>query len=94
MSKLAEQIGFSMQKALDASLGPAIQQLVDASKDLAEKQNLGSQKALTDLAERFMDAMSMEGEKQRENMESGASGLNEAITSVGLNMNEFMEKFK
>ncbi len=94
MSKLAEQIGFSMQKALDASLGPAIRQLVDASKDLSEKQNLGSQKALTDLAERFMDAMSKEGEKQRENMESGASGLNEAITSVGLNMNEFMEKFK
>ncbi len=94
MSKLAEQIGFSMQKALDASLGPAIRQLVDASKDLSEKQNLGSQKALTDLAERFMDAMSKEGEKQRENMESGASGLNEALTSVGLNMNEFMEKFK
>ena len=94
MSKLAEQIGFSMQKALDASLGPAIKQLVEASKDLTEKQNLGSQKALTDLAERFIDAMSKEGEKQRENMESGASGLNEAITSVGLNMNEFMEKFK
>ena len=94
MSKLAEQIGFSMQKALDASLGPAIKQLVEASKDLTEKQNLGSQKALTDLAERFIDAMSKEGEKQRENMESGASGLNEAIKSVGLNMNEFMGKFK
>ena len=64
MSKLAEQIGFSMQKALDSSLGPAIKQLVDASKELSEKQNLGSQKALTDLAERFMEAMSKEGENQ------------------------------
>ena len=93
MSKLAEQIGFSMQKALDSSLGPAIKQLVDASKELSEKQNLGSQKALTDLAERFMEAMSKEGENQRKNMESGASGLNEAINSVGLSMNEFMQKF-
>jgi methyl-accepting chemotaxis protein len=93
MSRLAEQIGFSMQKALDASLGPAIKQLVDASRDLAEKQGEGSQKALTELAERFMASMSKEGDKQRENMESGASGLNEAIKSVGLSMNNFMDKF-
>jgi methyl-accepting chemotaxis protein len=93
MSKLAEQIGSSMQEALDASLGPAIKQLVDASKDLAEKQGEGSQKVLTELAERFMASMSKEGDKQRENMESGASGLNEAIKSVGLSMNNFMDKF-
>jgi len=93
LSMLAEQIGNRMQEAMDASLGPAIKQLVDASKDLSDKQSLGSQKALTDLVGTFTNSMSKEGEKQRENMESGANELNEAIKSVGLSMNQFMEKF-
>ena len=94
---MAERIGQKMQeslleatsgiqKGLEASLekimAPAIEKLVNETTD-------GSQKALEQLVQGFLDKFGEQGETQRRAMDEASKGVGEALTS----MNQTLEGF-
>ena len=100
MQTLAEKIGEGMQKALikstdeiknslveslESILGPNIERLVDNA-------NAGAEKALTDLVERFMQAMSDEGQRQSEQMSAAAAGVSGALDNMHSGLNDFVQR--
>ena len=95
---LAEQIGNKMQESLlevttgiqqglEQSLqnvmGPAMDRLVNDASD-------GSQKALEQLIESFMNKFGQQGAAQRESMDSASRGVNDAVESMNQALNGFI----
>ena len=100
MQKLAEDIGHEMQKALldstdtirnslveslEKILGPNIEMLVNNA-------NVGAEKALTNLVERFMEGMRHEGQRQSEQMSAAAAGVSGALDNMHSGLNDFVRQ--
>lgn len=95
---LAEQIGQKMQESLlEATAGiqngletslekimaPAIDKLVGETTD-------GNQKALEQLVENFLSRFGEQGEFQRQAMDAASKGVGEALSSMSLTLNGFV----
>ena len=95
---LAEKIGEKMQESLievtsgiqqglEQSLqnvmGPAMDRLVNDASD-------GSQRALEQLIESFMDKFGQQGAAQRESMDSASKGVSDAVESMNQALNGFI----
>jgi len=102
LKSLAEKIGDKMQEAmievsnniqggledsLNKIMAPAIQSLVSNS-------NKGVETAMDSLLTRFMDKIGDQGENQRDMLENASKNVNDAMGSLGDNMNGFLEKFE
>lgn len=87
-SQLGEQIGNKMQEALDGSFQPAIDKLVNAAENLAQRQSETSEDALKSLVGQFTKAVSTEGKNYQQGLENSISQLNEIIKSSGSQVTE------
>ncbi|MCZ6804789.1 MAG: anti-phage ZorAB system protein ZorA [Proteobacteria bacterium] len=105
LNGLAERIGEQLQQAVSGmgeqvtagikeAMKPAMDSLVGASNDLADRQAGGAIDALSQLVARFMEKMSEAGEGQRQLMIDATSELKESIGSMHTQMNSFLDKLE
>jgi len=102
---LAEQIGDRMQQAaltfseqiregMHDSVNPAVLQLVQATKDLSERQQSGASEVLSKLIEKFISSVGSMGEEQGKKLEAASSKVDKSVESLGETMKAFLEHLK
>lgn len=100
---LAEQIGDRMQLAMvdfsarfqedfRETINPAIQGLIQATNDMANRQHSGTAEVLTQLIEEFVESVGTMGEQQRRNLETASSSVNDGVQRLGVSIDQFMEQ--
>ena len=96
MQEAVVQMSESMQSGIEESLrkvmAPAIEKLVQASTELADKQASGSQEVLQDLIHQFTTGLAQEGNKQQELMAETSSAVQGSIGAWGTDMRNFIQK--
>lgn len=90
MQEAVQEVGSQVTDGIATALAPAVQGLVEAAADLADKQAAGSEQALGSLLSSFLEKFGAEGGRQKELMESASGDVKAAIESLGTNMKEFM----
>ena len=102
---LAEQIGNRMQTAVQSMaetvtngmadslrqiMTPAIEQMVEASTEFANKQANSSEDALKGLLDKFMDGMGQAGTQQQVMMQEASHNMNHAMGEWSSGLTQFM----
>ncbi|MGB1091994.1 MAG: anti-phage ZorAB system protein ZorA, partial [Oceanobacter sp.] len=77
------QIQHGIEQSLQNVMGPAMDKLVADASD-------GSQRALEQLIESFMDKFGQQGAAQRESMDSASKGVSDAVESMNQALNGFI----
>ena len=83
MREASDAIRQGMEESLSTILGPAIEKLVDNAHS-------GSEKALENLMDRYLDGIGSAGVAQKEMMEKASLGVQEASNSMTNGMSDFM----
>ena len=91
MSNIGDRIGEKIENSLGEIMKPAIQDLVNAARDLNTRQVDGSQEALDKSIERFLEQFGSEGQKSREALDSTKEGVKEALDDWQSNMQTFAQ---
>lgn len=102
---LAEQIGERMQEVMlempqqiqagiEASMAPAIEKLVAAAENLANRQSDSAQEALAAMIEEFVGKVSASGEDSRQGMEDASQRLGEALAQWSTSMEAFLQRLE
>jgi hypothetical protein len=101
---LAEQIGHKMQVAMSQAtnsiqtgietglknvLTPAVDRLVDAAEELSNKEAKGSEEALRRLMEKYIAAVSEQGDSHRHALNEASGEVRSALADFATNMNHF-----
>jgi len=105
LNGLAERIGEQLQQAVSGMgeqvtagikevMKPAMDSLIGASNDLADRQAEGATDALSQLVARFMEKMSEAGEGQRQLMVDATTELRESIGGMHAQLNGFLDKLE
>ncbi|MFV1950410.1 MAG: anti-phage ZorAB system protein ZorA, partial [Nitrospinota bacterium] len=109
LQNLGEDLGSRLQNAVKAVssemqtnfedslrnvMVPAIDKLVNASKDLTERQAGGSEQALESILSSFMDKFSQQGDMQREMLTDASQCMKSATNSMASEMAGFMGRLE
>ena len=97
---LAEKLGDKMQEAMNeasltisSSLESALNNIMEpAINSLVSNANNGAQNAIEGLVTEFMESMGQAGQLQRDAMNQASSSVSDAMTSMGSEMNGFLDK--
>jgi len=97
---LAEKLGDKMQEAMteasltiSSSLESALNNIMEpAINSLVSNANNGAQNAIEGLVTEFMESMGQAGQLQRDAMNQASSSVSDAMTSMGSEMNGFLDK--
>ena len=100
MQTLAEKIGEKMQEALIESTNKINKSLVESLQSilgpnierLIANANAGSETALTNLVERFIEVMSDEGRRQSEQMNAAAANVQGVLDNMHSGLNDFVQR--
>lgn len=105
LNGLAERIGEQLQQAvsgmgeqvtagIERVMKPAMDSLVNASSELADRQAAGATDALSQLVGQFLERISEAGEGQKRLMQEATEGLNSSISGWQSQMSEFITKLE
>jgi ABC-type transporter Mla subunit MlaD len=100
---LAEQIGQRMQEALlqmpaqiqngiETAMAPAIDKLVHAAEQLAQRQGSQAQEALSAMIEKFVGSVAASGENSRQGLEQASQQLGASLGQWSSSMEAFLER--
>lgn len=105
LNGLAERIGEQLQQAvtgmgeqvtagIQGVMQPAMDNLVSASNDLANRMSAGATDTLAQLVRRFMSGISEAGENQRQLMVEATADMKESMTHWQSQMNDLLDKLE
>ena len=105
LNGLAERIGEQLQQAVSGMgeqvtagiqgvMQPAMDNLVSASNDLANRMSAGATDTLAQLVRRFMSGISEAGENQRQLMVEATADMKESMTHWQSQMNDLLDKLE
>ena len=87
---MADSVTTGMESSLQRLMGPAIEQMVNASTELANKQANSSEEALKGLLGQFMDGMGKAGANQQTMMQQATQDMNSSMEAWSSGMNQFL----
>ena len=105
LNGLAERIGEQLQQAVSGMgeqvtagiqgvMQPAMDSLVSASNDLANRMSAGATDTLAQLVRQFMSGISEAGENQRQLMADATTDMKESMTHWQSQMNDLLDKLE